>query len=198
MVFFLVLIYLRPPYPEAATRKHQALLLQMTEGYRYVIHHPGIGPVMLLLLITSLCARPVGDLLPGFAGAVYDAGATGLAWMTSAMGFGAMFAGFIIAQRGNVTGLTAIAMSTTLLMGIALIVFSFAPTFWIALVAVAFSAFGIASTGIASQSLIQHGVDAKLRGRVISVYGMIFRAGPALGALIMGSLSEYLGWEWPL
>src|SRR3546814_14660418 len=124
----------------------------MSCAYRCGTRHPGIGPGMLLLRSTALGARPVGDLLRGFAGAVYDAGATGLAWMTSAMGFGAMFAGFIIAQRGNVTGLTALAMSTTLLMGIALIVFSFAPTFWIALVAVSFSAFGLATTGIASQS----------------------------------------------
>lgn len=198
LMFFFVLFYLRPPYPEAAVKKNRSLFVEMVEGYRYVIRHPGIGPVMLILVITSVCARPVGDLLPGFAGAVYDVGATGLAWMTSAMGFGAMFGGFIIAQRGHVNGLTIFAMRSTLLMGCALVIFAFAPEFWVALVAVAFGAFGIATTGIASQSLIQHGVDSQLRGRVISVYGMIFRAGPAVGALVMGALSEYLGWEWPV
>jgi MFS family permease len=196
--FFFILLYLRPPYPEVGARKRQPLLAQMIEGYGYVFRHPGIGPVMLLLVVTSLCARPVGDLLPGFAGAVYDVGATGLAWMTSSMGLGAMLGGFILAQRGHVTGLTRFAMTNTLVMGVALIVFSFAPSYWVALIALAIGTFGIATTGIASQSLIQHGVDANLRGRVISVYGMIFRAGPAMGALIMGVLSESLGWEWPV
>lgn len=199
LVFFTaVLVYLRPPYPDTAARHHGPMMGQLVEGYSYVIRHPGIGPLMLLLLVTSLCARPVGDLLPGFAGAVYHTGATGLAWMTSSMGLGAMVAGFIIAQRGHVAGLTRFAVTSTLVMGLALIAFAFAPEFWIALVMIAVAAFSIASTGIACQSLVQSGVDNNLRGRVISVYGMIFRAGPATGALIMGALSETLGWEWPV
>lgn len=198
VLFTVVLIYLRPPYPEVAASKHQHLMAQLVEGYRYVVHHPGIGPVMLLLLIGSICARPIGDLLPGFAGAVYERGATGLAWLTSAMGAGAMIGGFIIAQRGHVAGLTTVAVRNTLLMGIALLAFAFAPTFWLALAAITIASFAIATTGISCQSLVQHGVDGNLRGRVISVYGMIFRAGPATGALLMGALSERLGWEWPV
>lgn len=198
LLFTVVLYYLRPPYPDTAKRHHGAMMAQLVEGYSYVIHHPGIGPLMLLLLVTSLCARPVSDLLPGFAGAVFHTGATGLAWMTSSMGLGAMVAGFIIAQRGHVAGLTRFAVATTLVMGIALIAFAFSPVFWIALGVIAIAAFAIASTGIACQSLVQSGVDNNLRGRVVSVYGMIFRSGPAVGALIMGTLSETLGWEWPV
>ena len=198
LLFSVVLYYLRPPYPESAKRHQGALLTQLVEGYSYVMHHPGIGPVMLLLLVTSLCARPVGDLLPGFAGAVHHTGATGLAWMTSSMGLGAMVAGFIIAQRGHVGGLTRFAVRSTLVMGLALTAFAFLPVFWIALVAIAIASYGISTAGIACQSLVQSGVDNNLRGRVISVYGMIFRAGPAAGALIMGTLSETLGWEWPV
>ena len=198
MFFAVVLFYLRPPYPETAKRHRGPMLAQLVEGYSYVVHHPGIGPLMLLLLITSLCARPVSDLLPGFAGAVYLTGAPGLAWMTSSMGLGAMVAGFIIAQRGHVQGLTRYAVTGTMVMGLALIAFAFSPTFWVALIAIAVSAYSIATTGIACQSLVQTGVDNNLRGRVVSVYGMIFRAGPAVGALIMGSLSETLGWQWPV
>ncbi len=40
--------------------------------------------------------------------------------------------------------------------------------------------------------------DDTLRGRVISIYGVIFRAGPATGALVLGVLSEAFGWHWPL
>jgi len=37
-----------------------------------------------------------------------------------------------------------------------------------------------------------------MRGRVMALYGMIFRAGPALGALLIGSLSERFGLRLPL
>ena len=48
-------------------------------------------------------------------------------------------------------------------------------------------------TGTGAQTLIQAAVDARMSGRVMALYGMIFRAGPAVGAVLMGILSEYLG-----
>jgi predicted MFS family arabinose efflux permease len=37
-----------------------------------------------------------------------------------------------------------------------------------------------------------------MAGRVMALYGMIFRAGPALGAMVMGTASERLGLRLPL
>jgi MFS family permease len=48
-------------------------------------------------------------------------------------------------------------------------------------------------TGTGAQTLIQAAVDARMSGRVMALYGLIFRAGPAVGAVLMGTLSEYLG-----
>jgi MFS family permease len=46
--------------------------------------------------------------------------------------------------------------------------------------------------------LIQAAVDACMRGRVMALYGLIFRAGPAIGALIVGVASEHFGLRLPL
>ena len=35
-----------------------------------------------------------------------------------------------------------------------------------------------------------------MRGRVLSLYGMVARGGPAFGALIMGAVSEFVGLRW--
>jgi predicted MFS family arabinose efflux permease len=53
-------------------------------------------------------------------------------------------------------------------------------------------------TGVGAQTLIQASVEPQMRGRVMALYGMIFRAGPALGAVLMGSLSERFGLRLPL
>jgi predicted MFS family arabinose efflux permease len=37
-----------------------------------------------------------------------------------------------------------------------------------------------------------------MRGRVLSLFGLIFRGGPALGALIIGVASEAFGLQAPL
>jgi MFS family permease len=48
------------------------------------------------------------------------------------------------------------------------------------------------------QTLLQAAVDVRLRGRIMALYGMIFRAGPAVGAVLMGSLSGHFGLRLPL
>ena len=198
MVFLLVLLRLRIPYAEVLEKKRQSLFAQLSEGYSYVVGHPGIGPLMVLLSISALLVRPVSDLLPGFSGAVFDAGPTGLAWLTSSMGLGSMIAAFTIAQRGRVAGLTRMAVGHTMLSAGALIAFAFAPMFWLAVPVVAAASFSMTVTGISCQSLVQHAVKGELRGRVISIYAVIFRAAPALGALVIGALSEVFGWHWPM
>ena len=37
-----------------------------------------------------------------------------------------------------------------------------------------------------------------MRGRVMSLYGMISRGAPAIGAIVMGSLAEVLGFQAPV
>ena len=37
-----------------------------------------------------------------------------------------------------------------------------------------------------------------MRGRVMSLFGLIYRAGPALGPLLMGAASTYVGLQIPV
>jgi MFS family permease len=37
-----------------------------------------------------------------------------------------------------------------------------------------------------------------MRGRVLSLYGMIFRATPAFGAVLMGAAADLVGMRWPM
>ena len=42
------------------------------------------------------------------------------------------------------------------------------------------------------------GVRGDLRGRVMSLWGLLNRSGPALGALLIGGLSGFWGFTWPM
>lgn len=48
------------------------------EGVVYAAGHPGIGPVLALLLFSAITSRPSLELLPGFADEVFSRGAVGL------------------------------------------------------------------------------------------------------------------------
>ena len=58
--------------------------------------------------------------------------------------------------------------------------------------------FGMVVAGVGTQTLLQTSVEETMRGRVLSLFGLIFRGGPAVGALVMGAASEVVGLQAPV
>ena len=58
--------------------------------------------------------------------------------------------------------------------------FTATANYWVALVCVFVCGFSLITTGISAQTLVQSAVDPAMRGRVMALYGMLFRGGPAL------------------
>jgi predicted MFS family arabinose efflux permease len=172
-------------------------LRDLAEGVRYSARHPGIATVLVLMVAASVGGRPIMELLPGFAEAVFEAGAPGLAALSSSLGVGAILAGLWLGQRGP-TGLTAVLLRSTALLAATIALFTMTENLWLALPAIVAVGFFLGSTGISAQSLVQISVDPAMRGRVLSLYGLIFRGGPAVGALMMGVASEAVGLGWPV
>jgi len=163
------------------------------DGFGYVFAHAGIGPVLLLLIFGAVSSRPAIELLPGFADEVFDRGAKGLGWLGAAVGAGGILGSVYLAWRGGIVGLAHIVIVNTLLMAISFIVFGISDNFWIALVFLALAGFALNVSGVGTQTLVQCAVDPAMRGRTMSIFMLIFRGMPALGALIMGITAEYVG-----
>jgi predicted MFS family arabinose efflux permease len=196
-VFLLALTQLRASYP-APRRQHASFLREVAEGVRYAGSHKGIAALLLLTIVTSLFSRPIVELLPGFASEVFKSGADGLAMLTSSIGIGAVLGGFWLGGRTETLGLTRVALASSLAMAAAGALFTATDRLWAALPLLAVVGFCMSSSGIASQTLVQLSVPSAMRGRVLSLYGLIARGGPALGALAMGAASETLGFRVPV
>jgi predicted MFS family arabinose efflux permease len=67
---------------------------------------------------------------------------------------------------------------------------------WVAVPAVMVFGLCMSTTGIAIQTLIQLAADHSMRGRVMGLYGLIFRGAPAIGALGAGLASAHFGLRW--
>ncbi|BBK40523.1 MFS transporter [Allostella vacuolata] len=195
LAFLLALTRIRLPKPERpeATGHGRSILGEVADGIRYTARHPGVGPLLLLLTINSITVRPFVELLPGFAADVFDRGADGLALMTSVIGGGAIVAGVWLARREGMRGLTVITLWSTLLISVSTLCFVASGRFELGLACLAVSGMGLVTSGVATQTLVQTAVDARMRGRVLSLYGIIFRGGPAAGALAIGVLSDAIG-----
>ena len=179
-------------------RSHRRMLAETLEGYVYVMRHPGIGPMMVMFAVSSLAARGFIELLSGFAGAVFHVGPQGFFGLVASTGLGAMAGGLWMVLRRPVGRLTNLVVTHTLLIAVALVGFTASDIFWIALPCLFVAGAGLVITGIAAQTLVQSAVAPAMRGRAMGLYGMIFRGGPALNALLMGLLSSQFGLRLPL
>jgi MFS family permease len=196
VVFSLMLARVHLPVERLAPPRH--FLRQSLDGYIYAVRHPGIGQMMVLFAVTTVGIRGYIELFPGFADGVFHRGAQGLAWLTATVGLGAMAGGVWMLRRSGVQGLTALAFNHTLLMSFAVLAFALANSYWLALGTAFIGGFAMTVSGISAQTLVQTAVVPVMRGRVMAFYGMVFRAGPACGALISGALASRLGFHLPV
>ncbi len=166
---------------------------QTLDGMRYVARHPGIGPALILLAATALGVKPFLELLPGLADGVFRAGVEGFATFAAVAGAGAIVAGLWVAARGTTQGTTRIAFGSMMLGAVGVFVVSATEIFWVGLIGTFLVGAAITLAGTSTQILMQSSVDGAVRGRVMSLYGMVHRGGPALGAVVIGGAAELIG-----
>ena len=176
----------------------RGFIADIADGIRYTATHPAIGSLLLLLVAIGVGGRPLTELLPGFADDVFNAGAAGLSILASAVGAGAILAGLWLGHRANSSNLLAVTLATTIGMAVSAVAIVATDRLWLAVPAVVAYGFCMSAAGIASQTLVQLASARNMRGRVMGLYGLIFRGGPAIGALGAGILSVQLGLRWPV
>ena len=194
-VFLVCLLQARMIRDERGARSTANIFVQATEGIRYAVKHPGIRPVLILIIALAIGIKPTLELLAGVTDTVYNLGPTGLGNLMAASAVGATIAAVWLAQRGTVVGMTRIVISALLLGIVSLFAFTATQSFIFGLVCASFIGAAIVVGGTGTQILMQNAVDGAMRGRVMSLYGMVYRGGPALGAFAMGSAAEFIGFQ---
>jgi MFS family permease len=200
IVFLAALARIRvaPGETRSPAKPERSLIADLHEGIRYTANHPGIAALLVLLIAIGVGGRPLNELLPGFAAEVFQSGAAGLSIMASAIGCGAILGGVWLGQRAHSAGLTAITLGAALAGALAAIAAIATDRMWVAVPALVVFGFCSSTAGIATQILIQLATNRTMRGRVMGLYGLIFRGAPAIGALGAGIASAHFGLRWPV
>lgn len=181
-----------------ALRVRTGVIADIGAGLTYAIRHPGIGPLLGLHLVGSIMVRPVLELLPGFADHVFQGGADTLATLTSTVGIGAVIGGWLLARRTGTQGLVTLVLTSTAGISIAVLAFVATDVVWIGIAAAAVLGAVMVASGVGLQTVVQLAVEPSIRGRVLALHGLIFRGGPAIGALMMGTAGDFVGLRLPV
>ncbi len=183
----------RMPLEEASPAPSRGTIYRdLADGVRYIARHEVVGMLLVLFGGASVLVRPFTELLPAFAAAVHGEGAAAFAALSAALGVGAIVGAFAVAHvvEGR---LLRLALLAPVGMTVTVVLFALTPTLPLALLVIVVAGAFLVGGGISAQSLVQLQVDPAYRGRVMSLYGGIFRSAPGLGALLVGALADRIG-----
>lgn len=190
---FIILLSRLPVLTQIMNKKNGAFRRDLLLGFSYVRGHRATAYVMLIVLVTGMASRPVNELLPGFSDRVFNRGADGLAMMTAAIGLGAMAGSAWVVTRPAGRPLARPMLNAACIGSLAVMGFTLSNQFELALLAITIAGFCWTITGVLAQTLVQLGVPDEVRGRVLSIFGLILKSGPAVGAIVIGSIADVLG-----
>jgi MFS family permease len=187
--------------------KSDSPLADIVEGFRWASQTGPIRMLLLLLGLVSLVGMPYTVLMPVFADRILHGGASGaasflhakdpgavrLGVLMGATGVGALLGALTLALRSGVRGLGRLIVITCAGFGLSLIVFAASKNFWLSATLLVPVGFCIMLQMACSNTLIQTMVPDVLRGRVMSVYSMMFMGMAPFGALLGGALADRLG-----
>ncbi len=175
-----------------------SILEDFQEGFSFIITNRPIRLIMIVMTMAALCLRPVVDLMPGLTSDVFGKGADEFAILTASFGIGAVLGGFWMARRGDIEQLALLALLGVAGSGIAGLGLVATQSYYFALPVTLLAGFSMVVSGIGMQSSLQVISPGAMRGRVLSLYGIIHIGGAGLGAFILGLIAEATGLRSPI
>lgn len=165
----------------------------LKEGYIYVFHHIEYRWMMLSIAILNLTASSYVAILPIFAKDYLNGNETTLGYLWGAAGVGSLLSALILANTQNEQQIKNRIFYNMLLCVLGLIALALIDLAFFYYFAMFCLGFGISTTNVSTNILIQRHAPSEFRGRVVSIYTSLRFGFDALGGLFAGILATYIG-----
>jgi MFS family permease len=168
----------------------------LLDGLRYLWSHRLVLALIANIAVSSIFGMPYVMLMPVFAKQILKGGPSTYGALLAAAGAGAIIGGLTVATRGARARRGANILLGSGLFALFLFLFSFSHWFGVSLVLLMATGFAMITQNVTTNSLIQAVVPDFLRGRIMSVYVLMFMGMIPIGSLQAGSVAQVLGAPW--
>lgn len=162
-------------------------------GLSYSFSNKTIRTLLLLATVTSIFGWSFTTIMPVIAEDVYHIGAAGLGYLNTAVGLGALTATILISALSKKVSPLFFILGGNALFAVSLILFSLIHFLPLALLLLYFSGVGLLSQFATINTTIQRLVPDDFRGRVMSIYTLMFVGMIPFGSFEIGAISEKFG-----
>jgi MFS family permease len=170
-----------------------SVMQHLREGLQFAWHRPQLRAALLMAGVMSLLASCVLVLMPVFAKEVFASGPRVLGLLFGATGVGALAGALRLAHRRSYAGLDVTIGIAALIASVAASLFAQIDILWLALLILVLAGAGQVSAVASTNTLIQLTAEDEVRGRVMSLFAIIFIGFMPFGSLLAGTLAHALG-----
>ena len=173
----------------------KTILSDMREGAVFVWRWKGLRIIMGMSMLINFLMNPAFSLLPLVVTNHFNGGAVELGWLQSASGVGMIAGGLLLGAWGGFKKRIVTAMTSIIIGGVFIVVFSFMPPemFLLAVGCVfMFAVFNAMANGTFFSS-IQAVIPPEMQGRVFTILMSLSGGMAPIGLAFAGPVSDSLG-----
>jgi len=180
--------------PEAGRRARATTMLEeVAEGLRYALTTPRIRLALGVLLVISVFVFNFGVYVPLLARNVLHEEADGFGFLMAALGVGAVTGALTLGALRQGRPPLSLTLAAAVLACLGILSLSLVRQFWAAVPALFVTGFFAVAVTASCNATLQLTAPDALRGRVMSLYTLVFGGSVPLGALLVGVVSEHWG-----
>ncbi len=176
-----------------APKTQMSVLKSMKEGVKFIQDREGLAPLVVLAFCTTLFGFSLTGFLPVIVRTVFHRGPETYELLLVFSGAGSICGALLVASMEKLKGQARLAVLALFALGLATAGFAVSKWLPVSCALIFLACTAVMASASLMLSVIQLIVVDSMRGRVMSVYNLAFRAGIPLGALVLGKLIPVLG-----
>jgi predicted MFS family arabinose efflux permease len=190
VIVALLLMHLQP----IKVVQHRASAMSdIKEGFRFASNNRVIRILIIGQGALSMFGLSLMTLLPAWSTDVLNGDAKTYGLLLSGRGVGALIGALMIAAMGRYNNRGKLWTTGNLLMPVVMIGFALARWIPLSMAMIIITGWAFMVQVNTANAMVQMQVEDQLRGRVMSIYTLVFFGGMPIGALLAGSLANRVG-----
>ena len=164
----------------------------LKEGFEYVYRHHVFKYLMLTVFILNMTASSYVALLPVYAKDILQGDEKTLGILWGAAGVGSLLSSVILAGQKSFKRVHTQILFNLLFCGAGLLLLALSSSYIFLMLAMFLLGFGISTSNISTNIVLQQDTPESLRGRVVSIYTSTRFGFDALGGLCAGLFASLI------
>lgn len=181
-----------------AVEEIRGILAEFSEGVRYVRSHRGLIAVLVSASMLSVVLAPLQWLAPVIARDVFDAEAAGFGQLAGSFGVGSILGGVVLLGMGNTFSNARLVLTGYVGQAICVALLAGSPTLLTGAVSMGLSGFFFVFVSSSLITVLQTLAGDEYRGRMMSLWMMLFGISVPISNIIHGQLAEFINMRWLL